>query len=70
MHIYNSSDISYLLSDTIFAEEVTFVTSSHIFKHHFIIKATATLQKDTINFSLHRKQVESKAIPVTGRGGL
>jgi hypothetical protein len=31
---------------------VTFIASSHIFKHHFIIKATATFQKGTLSFSL------------------
>jgi hypothetical protein len=63
MHIYNSSHISYLLSNTIFTEEVTVVTSCHIFKHHFIIKATATLQKNTFSFSLQRKKEKGKLSP-------
>jgi len=52
LYIYSKSDFSNLLPDTLFTEEVAFIASSHIFKHHFIVKTTATFQKGTLNFSL------------------
>ena len=54
LYIYSKSYFSSLLPNTLFTEEMTFIASSHIFKHHFIVKTTATFQKSTLSFSLQR----------------
>jgi hypothetical protein len=54
LYIYSKSDFSNLLPNTLFTKKVTFIASSHIFKHHFIVKTTATFQKSTLSFSLQR----------------
>jgi hypothetical protein len=53
--VYQKPHFSHLLPNTLFTEEVTFITCCHIFKHNFIIEATTAFQKITFSFSLQRK---------------